>query len=79
VMIEKQIPNIGGGMGNLFSRNSNTSAQLQQTHEARMREAQNEMAKRGYSKEGQQPSNKPKSLIQNGHTYILNESTGEYE
>ena len=24
-------------------------------------------------------SAKPKSVIQNGHTYILNEATGEYE
>lgn len=77
VLIEKQIPSLGGGMGNLFSRNENTAAQLQQTLNSRVSEAEKTMASRGYSKAGS--SSKPKSVIQNGHTYILNEATGEYE
>lgn len=35
--------------------------------------------KSGASSSSQPKTNKPKTIIQNGHTYTLNESTGEYE
>lgn len=34
---------------------------------------------KGYQATGQSKASKPKTVIQNGHTYNLNESTGQYE
>jgi hypothetical protein len=75
----QQIPDTES-VGQLFTRNSTTDAQLQQVLDNIARKVETGMAARGYRPKGATAtSTKPATVIQNGHTYTLNPQTGEYE
>lgn len=80
--IEKQIPGPG-----IFTTRGGTLGGLDSTEKTMTEKFKNQMAARGYKANkdmeaefgGQTTQPKPKTVTQNGHTYTLNEQTGQYE